>query len=88
MATIATLRCALRAQADPADGLFLQGFFKTAKGGWMLREAGLKNCAALERFLGQHGASMPRTMLRYAIERLPSGVRKRYMALDRATSIT
>lgn len=47
--------------------------------GWMLREVG-KSCSvqALAGFLDQHARVMPRTMLRYAIERLPDGKRKRY----------
>lgn len=38
--------------------------------GWMLREAGKKNQPALEEFLDVHAAQMPRTALRYSIERL------------------
>jgi 3-methyladenine DNA glycosylase AlkD len=49
--------------------------------GWMLREVGKRvSLADLRGFLGQHAARMPRTMLRYAIERLPEAERKRWMA--------
>jgi 3-methyladenine DNA glycosylase AlkD len=48
--------------------------------GWMLREAGKKELEKLHTFLNQHAASMPRTMLRYAIERLPEEERRDYMS--------
>lgn len=47
--------------------------------GWMLREVGKRDKAALTRFLDTHATSMPRTMLRYAIERFPEGERRRYL---------
>lgn len=49
--------------------------------GWMLREAGKRDQRALVEFVEGHAAEMPRTMLRYAIERLPEGERRRLMAI-------
>ena len=48
----------------------------------MLREVG-KRCSVevLETFLQEHGAVMPRTMLRYAIERLPERRKRYFMSL-------
>ncbi len=48
--------------------------------GWMLREVGKRDQAVLEDFLKEHCQAMPRTMLRYAIERLPEKKRRTYMA--------
>lgn len=47
--------------------------------GWMLREAGKKDEKALKDFLKKHYEHMPRTALRYAIERFPEKVRKQYL---------
>lgn len=51
--------------------------------GWMLREAGKRRPEELEHFLEQYGSSMPRTMLRYAIERLPAAERKEWLERTR-----
>jgi len=45
----------------------------------MLREVGKRNQSALEGFLRQHHAAMPRTMLHYAIERFPPAKRTAYL---------
>ena len=47
--------------------------------GWMLREVGKRDQDAEERFLQTHYRVMPRTMLRYAIERFPEKRRMQYL---------
>lgn len=47
--------------------------------GWMLREAGKKNPRVLRRFLDSFAHQMPRTMLRYSIEKLSLTERRKYM---------
>jgi 3-methyladenine DNA glycosylase AlkD len=48
--------------------------------GWMLREVGKKDQELLISFLSKHAPRMPRTMLRYAIERFPQQERRRWLA--------
>lgn len=81
VATLAFIRA-----GDFADTLRLCGQFLTHKHdllhkacGWMLREAGKRNVEVLREFLRLHASRMPRTMLRYAIEKLPAAERRRWM---------
>ena len=54
-----------------------------ATGGW-LREAGKKDRRRLLSFLDEHAATMPRTMLRYAIEHLDKERRTYYLSTKNA----
>jgi 3-methyladenine DNA glycosylase AlkD len=49
--------------------------------GWMLREVGNRDVKPLLTFLDTHASKMPRTMLRYAIEKLPEKTRQAYLAM-------
>ncbi|MDR0734195.1 MAG: DNA alkylation repair protein [Elusimicrobiota bacterium] len=50
--------------------------------GWLLREVGKKDGTALRAFLDTHCRKMPRTMLRYAVEKLPKRQKSKYMKRD------
>ena len=50
--------------------------------GWMLREVGKRDETLLRKFLDIHCQEMPRTMLRYAIEKFPPEVRREYMSMS------
>jgi 3-methyladenine DNA glycosylase AlkD len=52
--------------------------------GWLLREAGKADAPGLERYLLKHGPKIPRTTLRYAIERFPEAKRRRILESTRA----
>lgn len=68
-----TLKLARRLRDDNHD-LIHKGV------GWMLREVGNRDRAALLEYLDRHSSRMPRTMLRYAIEKLPRELRRQVLA--------
>lgn len=53
--------------------------------GWMLREAWKRKPRPVEQFLRRRAAAMPRTMLRYAIERLPEKRRRAFLAIKKTS---
>jgi 3-methyladenine DNA glycosylase AlkD len=67
-----TLRIARLLLSDPEDLIH-----KAV--GWMLREVEKRQNTVAEAFLQTHYRDMPRTMLRYAIERLPEARRQAYL---------
>lgn len=71
----ATLRIVERLMGDREDLIHKAS-------GWLLREVGKRDCAAEKDFLKVHGRTMPRTMLRYAIERFPEAERQGYLRGD------
>jgi len=84
MATLATFYFIKNNQF--ADALKIAGILLQDKedlihkaAGWMLREVGKRNIDSAESFLQKHCQIMPRTMLRYAIERFAPSKRRRYM---------
>lgn len=50
--------------------------------GWMLREVAKRDRPLVERFLARHRSRLPRTALRYAIERFPPRLRRRFLAAE------
>ena len=53
--------------------------------GWMLREVGKRNIDVLRTFLNTHAHKMPRTALRYAIEKLSTEERQSYLSIKKLT---
>ena len=52
--------------------------------GWLLREAGKRDPARLEKWLGQNAHGMSRVMLRYAIEKFPPEMRLHFLKLRKS----
>jgi len=87
IAVVATWRFIRRGEFDPtlelATRLLDDGEDLIHKAvGWMLREVGKRDGAVLRAFLGRHRSRMPRTALRYAIERFPEAERRSWLRGD------
>ena len=83
MATFAFIRCNEFADSLAIADLLLHDphdlIHKAV--GWMLREVGKKDQKQLEAFLIPRCRKMPRTMLRYAIEKFPEAKRQQYLRM-------
>lgn len=55
--------------------------------GWLLRELGKKNPTKLYHFLDKYAVKMPRTMLRYALEKTPTKKRREYMDMKSRSTV-
>lgn len=71
--TAPTLKMATKLRNDPHDLMH-----KAV--GWLLREAAKRDKPVVVAFLRRYGATLPRTLLRYAIERFPAPERARFLA--------
>ncbi|MCL2549982.1 MAG: DNA alkylation repair protein [Methanimicrococcus sp.] len=56
--------------------------------GWMLREIGKRDESVLVRFLEEHAGEMPRTMLRYSIEKLDASQKEKYLNVKKRRDVT
>lgn len=88
MAIVATFACIRAGELQPTFDIAIRflgdkhDLIHKATG-WMLREAGKRNAGALKNFLRAHATRMPRTMLRYAIERFPKEEREKILRYSR-----
>lgn len=88
IAVVATFHFIKQAEFGPtvrvAERLLADGHDLIHKAvGWMLREVGKRDGAALRAFLDAHAGRMPRTALRYAIERFAEAERRKYLGMGK-----